>query len=117
MYIRCVVKQNPGSKKKYRYLHLVESVRTRKGPRQRLILNLGDIDIPKEKYKELANCIEAILIGQMQLFCLDPVIEKHAKKAARSILEKRSSDAAMDKVSDAYTQSDHPHTVLRRGTG
>ncbi len=109
MYIKRVVKQNPGSIKKYQYLHLVESVRTRKGPRQRLILNLGNLDIPKEKYKELANCIETIITGQMQLFCLDPIIEKHAKKAARSILEKRSRDAAMDKVSDAYIQSDQPH--------
>lgn len=109
MYIKRVVKQNPGSKKTYKYLHLVESVRTRKGPRQRLILNLGNPDIPKEKYKELANCIETILTGQMQLFCLDPLIEKHAKKAARSILEKRSRDTAMDKVSDAYAQSDQPH--------
>jgi len=109
MYIKRVVKQNPGSKKRYEYLHLVESVRTKKGPRQRLILNLGNPDIPKEKYKELANCIQAILSGQMQLFDLDPIIEKHAKKAARSILEKSSRDDAMGKVSDAYTQSDQPH--------
>lgn len=108
MYIKRVVKQNPASEKKYQYLHLVESVRTRKGPRQRLILNLGNIDLPNKKYKELANCIETILSGQMQIFCLDPIVEKLAKKAAQSILEKRSRDAAMDKVSDAYTQSDEP---------
>lgn len=108
MYIRSVVKQNPGSEKKYRYLHLVESVRTRKGPRQRLILNLGTLDIPKTKHKELAKVIEAMLCGQKQLFYRDPIIEKHAKKAARSILQKRSRDAAMNKVSDAYTRSAKP---------
>ncbi len=109
MYIKRVVKQNPGSKKTYQYLHLVESIRTRKGPRQRLILNLGNPDIPKEKFRELAGCIESILTGQNQLFCLDPIIEKHAKKAAKSILEKRSRDAAMEKVSVACSQSDSPH--------
>ncbi len=109
MYIKRVVKQNPGSMKKYQYLHLVESIRTRKGPRQRLVLNLGNPDIPKDKFKELAGCIESILTGQTQLFCLDPIIEKHAKKAARSILEKQSRDAAMEKVSVACSQSDLPH--------
>jgi len=109
MYIKRVVKQNAGSKKKYEYLHLVESVRTNKGPRQRLILNLGNPHIPKDKFKELAKCIEAILSGQMQLFCFDPIIEKHAKKAARSILEKQSRDDAIDKISDAYNQPEDPH--------
>ena len=80
MYVRHVVKQNPGSKKKYQYLHLVESIRTRKGPRQRLVLNLGNPDIPKEKYRELAGCIESILAGQAQLFRHDPIItDLHGK--------------------------------------
>ena len=59
MYIKKVKKSNSGSKKTYYYLHLVENVRTPSGPRQRLILNLGRLNIPRDKYKELANCIEA----------------------------------------------------------
>ena len=55
MYIKKVKKANRGSKKAYYYLHLVENVRTRSGPRQRLILNLGRLNIPKDKYKELAK--------------------------------------------------------------
>jgi hypothetical protein len=68
MYIKKVKKQNAPEKKSYEYLHLVENVRTEKGPRQRLILNLGALDIPQDKYKELANCIEAMLSGQKSLF-------------------------------------------------
>ncbi len=108
MYIKSVVKRNKKSKKRYRYLHLVESIRTKKGPRQRLILNLGSIDIPKHKHKELSDCIEKMLSGQNGLFNDDPIIEKHAKSAARSILQKRSRDAAMDKISDACSQNGSP---------
>jgi transposase len=108
MYIKSVVKKNRGSKKSYEYLHLVESIRTKKGPRQRLVLNLGTIDIPKEKHKELANCVAALLSDQKPLFCPDPVIEKHAQKAVRSILKKRSVDAAMGKASETQTQNDQP---------
>ena len=85
MYIKKVRKSNRNSEKVYEYLHLVENVRTDKGPRQRLILNLGTLDICAEKYKELANCIEAMLTGQQQLFSPDPIIEKHAYKALEKI--------------------------------
>jgi len=108
MYIKSVVKKNKGSKKSYEYLHLVESIRTKEGPRQRLILNLGAIDIPKEKHKELADCIAVLLSDQKPLFCPDPKIEKHAQKAVRSILKKRSGDAAMEKVSEAQIQNGQP---------
>jgi len=38
MYLKKVRKQNKRSRKVYEYLHLVENIRTEKGPRQRLIL-------------------------------------------------------------------------------
>jgi transposase len=98
MYIKKVKKQNPGAKKAYEYLHLVENVRTEKGPRQRLILNLGTIDVPPEKYKELANCIEAMLSGQQTLFSLDPKIESHARQAVHDIVKKRSEEQALAKT-------------------
>ena len=58
MYIKRVRKSNRNSKKCYEYLHLVENVRTENGPRQRLIMNLGNISVSPEQYKELANCDE-----------------------------------------------------------
>lgn len=92
MYIKKVRKSNPDSTKVYEYLHLVENVRTPKGPRQRLILNLGRLDIPSEQYKELANCVEGFLTGQTNLFDATPDIEKHALKAAEKIKEKRCKE-------------------------
>jgi transposase len=92
MYIKKVRKSNPGSKKVYEYLHLVENVRTENGPRQRLILNLGRLDIPSGQYKALANCIEGFLTGQSNLFDAKPDIEKYARKASEKIKEKRSTE-------------------------
>ena len=99
MYIKKVRKSHPNSKKIYEYLHLVENIRTDKGPRQRLILNLGTLDIQADKYKELANCIEALLIGQEQLYSLDPQIEKCARKAVRDILAKNSREETSAQIS------------------
>ncbi|MCX5810625.1 MAG: IS1634 family transposase [Proteobacteria bacterium] len=100
MYIKKVTKQNKGSNKQYEYLHLVENVRTDRGPRQRLILNLGTLNIPEEQYKELANCIEGQIAGQRPLFSPDPAIERQAKKAVKRILEKRSQDEAFERSQD-----------------
>jgi len=82
MYIKRVRKSN-NSKKAYEYLHLVENVRTEKGPRQRLILNLGALTLEAEQYKELANCIEAMLTGQKQLFSANRHIEKTGPHGGR----------------------------------
>jgi transposase len=95
MYIKKVRKQNKGSKRIYDYLHLVENIRTEKGPRQRLILNLGALNIAEVQYKELANCIEGMLSGQQSLFSADRKIEKYARDAVRRILEKTSRDQAI----------------------
>jgi len=100
MYIKKVRKSNPNSKKVYEYLHLVENVRTEKGPRQRLVLNLGTLDVPPDQYKELANCIEAMLTGQQQIFPADPEIEKHAQKALQKI-RSRQKDNPLKHQQDA----------------
>lgn len=101
MYIKKVRKSNRNSKKVYEYLHLVENVRTDKGPRQRLILNLGTLDIPDEQYKDLANCIEGLLTGQKNLFGPTPIIEKNARKAAEKIKQKLSKDQHHQASADA----------------
>lgn len=92
MYIKKVTKSiKTSSKKKYTYLHLVENIRTDKGPRQRLILNLGTLNIAPEDYKELANCIDGMLNGQKNLFSPDTNIVKHATCAVSKILEKNTN--------------------------
>lgn len=53
MYLRSVVKKKRG--KAYRYWLLVESIRTARGPRQRVVANLGDISsYSKRQWESLA---------------------------------------------------------------
>lgn len=96
MYIKKVRKKNPGSDKVYEYLHLVENVRTINGPRQRLILNLGTLDIPQDQYKELANCIECQITGQKEFIFADPRLLEIAEKAAWEIAGKKSQKDESD---------------------
>jgi hypothetical protein len=49
IFSRRVAASSNNSKKAYEYLHLVENVRTEKGPRQRLILNLGALTLEAEQ--------------------------------------------------------------------
>ena len=83
---------------------LIESIRTPAGPRQRLVLNLGFLDLHPDKWKELANTIESEVHKQARLFVTDAQIEKLAKHYAKVIvrekLNKESERAASDKAAD-----------------
>lgn len=94
MYIKRVRKRNPGGSKDYEYLHLVESVRTEQGPRQRLVLNLGALPLQPEDYKALANSIEGMLLGQKSLLSPDPTLERHARNAVQKLLARDAQSEA-----------------------
>ena len=102
MFIREKSKTVKG--KKYIQHQLIESIRTPAGPRQRLVLNLGFLDLHPDKWKELANTIESEVHKQPRLFVTDPQIEKLAKHYAKVIvrekLNKESERAASDKAAD-----------------
>lgn len=66
MYIRDAYKRK--GDKKYSCLALVETVRTLKGPRQKTILTLGNVDVPKEQWPLLAEMIKRRLSGQRGMF-------------------------------------------------
>ena len=91
MFIREVKKRIKTDGKSYDYIQhrLVESVRTESGPRQRTILNLGALEIDKDKFKSLANSIEAILKKQNMLLDEDPEINGLAQHFAQIILRER----------------------------
>ena len=72
MFIREVRKQNSNSDKIFLSHRLVESIRTPRGPRQKVLMNLGKLDLPGEKWKELAKRIEEILHGQSQRLIKGP---------------------------------------------
>lgn len=83
MFIRQVSKKL--KHKVYLQHQLIEAVRTPSGPRQRLVLNLGQIKIPKEQYKNLANRIEEILTNQRSLFEAPPEVESLAQHYAERL--------------------------------
>jgi hypothetical protein len=102
MFIREKIKTVKG--KKYIQHQLIESIRTPAGPRQRLVLNLGFLDLHPDKWKELANTIESEVHKQPRLFVTDPQIEKlarhYAKVIVRERLNKESERAASDRATD-----------------
>jgi len=67
MYIRKNIKKEKG--KTYISHALVESVRTPKGPRQKLVCTLGDLSPrSREEWLKLAHKVENALVGQGDLF-------------------------------------------------
>jgi len=49
-FIKEIVKKNPGYDKSFPYHRLVEAIRTPNGPRHRILLNLGTLDMPKDEW-------------------------------------------------------------------
>ena len=88
MFIKEIIKKNPGYDKTFTCHRLVEAVRTPKGPRHRTLLNLGTLDISKDEWKTLANRIEEILTGQQSLFAPPAHIESLASHYAQMLRRK-----------------------------
>lgn len=112
MFIREKSKTVKG--KKYIQHQLIESIRTPAGPRQRLVLNLGFLDLHQDKWKELANTIESEVHQQSRLFVTDPQIEKLARHYAKVIIrdklnkahESSAGDNGADSLSTDYQSVD-----------
>lgn len=71
MYIRENKTTNKKTGKVYVKHTLVESIRTDRGPRQRLVMTLGEITLPKVMWKALANALESYLYGESECKHLD----------------------------------------------
>lgn len=89
MFIKEIKKRSKVGTKQYIQHRLVESYRIEKGPRQRTILNLGTLSLPKQQWKLLADQIEAELTGQQQLYEIDADIKALAVHYARIIVNKQ----------------------------
>jgi hypothetical protein len=59
MFIKQINKKNNDGTKQYIQHRLVESYRTEKGPRQRTLLNLGTLSLPREQWKLLPYLLVA----------------------------------------------------------
>jgi len=92
MFIATVVQKNKYGKKTYEYQHLLESIRTEKGPRQRFLLNLGKLTLPKEEWPLLAKRIEDLVRGQRNFFSGSAEIERLASHYAQKFLRKYEAE-------------------------
>lgn len=89
MFIRKTTHTDNKNGQTYSTYKLIESVRTERGPRQRVVLNLGsDFNLPQEQWKELADRIEQIVSGQTCLFPVPEEIEQAARRHARQIVRR-----------------------------
>ena len=114
MFIRNVKKKNGVTNKTYECLHLIESIRTTDGPRQRLVLNLGNINVHKSQYKALAKRIEDILTGQYSFEKVNKDIDKHAKQAADKYFEKHATTKAEQKQSSYQKHCHIFHSLIAK---
>lgn len=106
MFIREIVKKNPGYSKPFIYHRLIEAVRTPRGPRQRILLNLGALDIPREEWKILANRIEEIVTGQESFLSPPPQIETLAQHYANMLRQKEMSSVPVASAEPAWETVD-----------
>ena len=81
MFIREYQTKNKKTGKIYSAHKLVESVQTEKGSRQRIVMQLGSLTLPRSEWKKLACVLEAKLSGQGTLLPDEPIIEDIADKS------------------------------------
>ena len=92
MFIKKTLKTDLKSGKEYAAYHLVESTRTAKGPRQRILLYMGSqIALPEGDYKLLAQRIEEIIIGNHPLLPYAEEVERLAQSYASQVIRRLSS--------------------------
>ena len=112
MFIRSYITNNKKTGKKYTTYKLVESYRTPKGPRQRIVMDMGDLShIPPMQLKELANRIEQLLEGYEEpVFKPDEETEElahtYAKKAKLNMITASSEQPESETDSPEYEQVD-----------
>jgi hypothetical protein len=108
MFIRETITHNKNTNTKYSKHTLVESYRTEKGPRQRTIMQLGTLTLPKSEWRKLAAALEGRLAGQTTLFEDDPSLANavdeamthydflHQKTEAKSLRHEEAQYVSVD---------------------
>lgn len=110
MYIKKTLKKDFKTKKTYTAFHLVESVRTERGPRQRVLLYMGaEIKLPEEQHKLLAQCIQDIVQGTQLLLPYPKEVEKLAQTYASQMINRLSEPSTLSSHPNQQTQSDFVH--------
>jgi len=91
MFIRKTTKVDSKNGKSYSAYYLAESIRTDRGPRQKVLLYMGSkINLPEAEHKLLAQRIEEIIFGQDLLMPYSEVIERLAQMYASQVIRRLS---------------------------
>ena len=100
MYIRDAYKKK--GDKRYSCLVLVETIRTREGPRQQIILTLGNVPVPKERWRVLAEMIRRRLTGGVrgEMFKDEP---EDLRGVTESIVERRAAGGKDRGIRERFT--------------
>lgn len=112
MYIRECVTTNKATKTKYVTHRLVEAYRVTEGAkvkiRQRLIMHLGTLDLPKSEWPKLAKILEARLAGQNSLFEEDAQVATAADRAMDyySFVQKKDEEKSARKQKQSFCSID-----------
>ena len=92
-------------------LQLIESVRTSKGPRQKVIVSLGtDLKIPKRLRKQVAHCVKELLLGQLVLF-ENSQVSIYADQIVKKIQTEGKWQKAYDKLKEADNSQQERETA------
>lgn len=93
MFIRKTTKTLSKNGKSYSAYYLVESIRTNKGPRQKVLLYMGsEIDLPETEYKLLAQRIEEVITGQSSLIPYSETVERLAQAYSSQVIRQLSEE-------------------------
>ncbi|MDP8221031.1 MAG: hypothetical protein P9X26_06775, partial [Candidatus Stygibacter frigidus] len=104
-------KETKTDKGKTPVLQLIESVRTNKGPRQKIIVSLGtDLKIPKKLRKQVAHCVKELLLGQLVLFN-EPKVSFYADQIVKKIQTEGKWQKSYDKLKDAENSHQERETA------
>ena len=103
----------------YTYHRLLESVRTDKGPRQRLILSLGTLDLPKSEWPRLAERIEDLLNYQEQIpfgtSDLDQLAAPFAERIRHKQQRRRAQQNGQGPAKEVYPERSSSERIRELG--
>lgn len=101
MFIRETIKADKKTGKKYTSYQLVESIRTEKGPRQKILITIAaDTVLDSLEKKDLANRIEEIVMGAPSFLKYSEKIERLAQIYASQVVCRLSSPENIKKQRD-----------------
>jgi hypothetical protein len=109
MFIRENKTVNKKTKEVYVKHVLVESVRVNGQPRQRVVMGLGRLDLPRREWKKLAHALECQLSGQLTLLEDN---DKYIEDLALSLVSNNKLSKKLDILESGTAPSDAGNCVL-----